>query len=83
MDNCITFVVTKKEMEHINKLINEYEEKVVKLDKSISLIIELIRKGRKGDTTIDMDDLRYEKANSNSDRQIYIQFIADLKSINN
>tara|TARA_R110000851_G_scaffold44245_2_gene108915 strand:- start:4277 stop:4483 length:207 start_codon:yes stop_codon:yes gene_type:complete len=63
------------------KLIKEYESKVLSLDNVISKIIELIRKGRKGDTSIDMDDLREEKANANSRRQIYIQFIQDLKTI--
>ena len=63
------------------KLIEEYESKVLRIDESISKIIELIRKGRKGDTSIDMDDLREEKANANSRRQIYIQFIADLKTL--
>jgi hypothetical protein len=63
------------------KLIKEYESKVLKIDESIAKIIELIRKGRKGDTSIDMDDLREEKANANSRRQIYIQFIADLKTL--
>tara|TARA_R110002167_G_scaffold274469_1_gene480539 strand:- start:346 stop:558 length:213 start_codon:yes stop_codon:yes gene_type:complete len=63
------------------KLIKEYESKVLRIDESIAKIIELIRKGRKGDTSIDMDDLREEKANANSRRQIYIQFIADLKTL--
>ena len=63
------------------KLIKEYESKVLRIDESIAKIIELIRKGRKGDNSIDMDDLREEKANANSRRQIYIQFIADLKTI--
>lgn len=63
------------------KLIKEYESKVLRIDESIAKIIELIRKGRKGDTSIDMDDLREEKANANSRRQIYIQFIADLKNL--
>jgi hypothetical protein len=70
-------------MKNINKVINEYEQKVIKLDISISLIIKLIRRGRKGDDTIDIDDLRDEKGRCNTARQIYIQFIADLKSINN
>ena len=63
------------------KLIKEYESKVLRIDESIAKIIELIRTGRKGDTSIDMDDLREEKANANSRRQIYIQFIADLKTL--
>ena len=65
------------------KLINEYEAKISLIDKSIERIIELIRKGRNGDDSIDMDDLREEKAIANSRRQIYIQFIADLKTLKN
>tara|TARA_R110000824_G_scaffold398276_1_gene602172 strand:+ start:51 stop:263 length:213 start_codon:yes stop_codon:yes gene_type:complete len=70
-------------MKNIDKLIKEYESKVTRIDKSIHQIIELIRKGRKGDTSIDMDDLREEKSNANSNRQIYIQIIVDLKTLKN
>ena len=70
-------------MKNIDKLIKEYESKVERIDKSIHQIIELIRKGRKGDTSIDMDDLREEKSNANSNRQIYIQIIVDLKTLKN
>ena len=70
-------------MKNIDKLIKEYESKVARIDKSIHQIIELIRKGRKGDTSIDMDDLREEKSNANSNRQIYIQIIVDLKTLKN
>tara|TARA_R110000737_G_scaffold262189_1_gene270288 strand:- start:13 stop:225 length:213 start_codon:yes stop_codon:yes gene_type:complete len=70
-------------MKNIDKLIKDYESKVERIDKSIHQIIELIRKGRKGDTSIDMDDLREEKSNANSNRQIYIQIIVDLKTLKN
>lgn len=70
-------------MKNIDKLIKEYESKVARIDKYIYQIIELIRKGRKGDTSIDMDDLREEKSNANSNRQIYIQIIVDLKTLKN
>ena len=70
-------------MKNINKLIKEYESKEARIDKYIHQIIELIRKGRKGDTSIDMDDLREEKSNANSNRQIYIQIIVDLKTLKN
>ena len=70
-------------MKNIDKLIKEYESKVTRIDKSIHQIIELIRKGRKGDTFIDRYDLREEKSNANSNRQIYIQIIVDLKTLKN
>ena len=52
-------------IEKARKLIKEYQEKVKDCEHAIIVIIDLIRKGRAGDTTIDIDDLREEKRNAN------------------
>lgn len=65
----------------VEKLIAEYQSKVDLIDKGLEKILELTRKARHGDTTIDVEDLREERANADSKRQIYIQFMADLETL--
>lgn len=67
-------------MSNLEKLISEYQKKVEIKDHAIERIIEMIRKARK-DNSIDMDNLREEKANANRDRQLYIQFISELEDL--
>ena len=62
----------------MKKLIGQYNEKIVNCDKNIERIIELIREARKNES-INIDDLRQEKANVNRDRQLYVQFVKDLE----
>ena len=64
----------------MKKLIQEYQQKVENCDRQLERITEMIRASRRGDRTIDTEDLREEKANCNRDRQLYIQFIKDLEN---
>lgn len=65
----------------IQKLIEKYKNQVLQIDESIAEIKDLARKGREGDISIDMDDLRERKSDANFSRLIYIQFIKDLESV--
>lgn len=64
----------------MEKLIQEYQNKVNKLDASIDFLTAKIREGRKN-SSIDIEDLKQERKNAQKDRQIYFQFIKDLESI--
>ena len=63
------------------KLIKKYKLKLSKIDESLARITKLIRKGLKGDITVDMDNLTEVKLDAKSHRRIYTQFIKDLESI--
>ena len=62
----------------MKKLIEEYKKKIATKDEALEVIHKMIRDAR-NDSSIDVDDLREEKANCNRDRQLYIQFIEDLE----
>jgi hypothetical protein len=70
-------------MRTIKDIIEDYQKKIDKCDKSIEKIIGFIREARhENRDEVDIDDLREEKANCNRDRQLYVQFIKDLEDIN-
>lgn len=65
----------------MKKLIIKYKEKINNCDEALEQINLMMRESRK-DSSIDTDDLREEKNNCNANRQIYVQFVKDLESVN-
>lgn len=67
----------------VQKLINQYTEKVAFKDKSIDLIKSMISDSRMGNSNsnLDIEDLIHERRNAQRDRQLYFQFIKDLEDL--
>jgi|19_taG_2_1085344.scaffolds.fasta_scaffold37240_2 hypothetical protein len=65
----------------VQKLINQYQEKITKKDLVIKKIASMITKARNGKTNYDIEDLTFEKQNAQRDRQLYFQFTKDLEDL--
>ena len=65
----------------VQKLIDQYNEKIAKKDKAIECIMNMIREARSGETSSDIEDLTEEKYNAQRDKQLYIQFTKDLEDL--
>jgi len=63
----------------IEKLIESYESKVKLKTDSISKINSMISDSIAGETESDIEDLKEEKTNAIHDRNMFINFISDLK----
>jgi hypothetical protein len=67
----------------VQKLINQYQIKVIGKDLAIVKIQSMITEARQSKTsTLDLEDLALEKQNAQRDRQLYVQFIKDLEDLN-
>lgn len=64
----------------LQKLHNQYSEKVKNLDTAIEFMAKKITEARH-DNSIDVEDLRIEISNAKSNRQIYFQFTKDLEDL--
>jgi len=65
----------------VQKLINQYQEKICQKDKAIEKIKSMITEARNGETSSDIEDLTFEKENAQRDRQLYFQFTKDLEDL--
>lgn len=65
----------------VQKLIEQYQEKIKQKDKAIETIRGMIRDARNGETSSDIEDLTFEKQNAQRDRQLYFQFTKDLEDL--
>ena len=65
----------------VTKLILQYMDKIEKKDFAIDRMKKMVTMGRRGDKSIDVEDLQIEIQNARRDRQLYFQFTKDLESL--
>lgn len=65
----------------VQKLIDQYQDKIRKKDLVVKKIKSMICDARNGDTSSDIEDLTFEKQNAQRDRQLYFQFVKDLEEL--